>query len=131
MGQARDIDHIQTPTDQRRAAWWMMEHACAEQAVTIAARMMETAPTESMRYVAQRLLDRRLDHLERVEDVCDATLREARAVDPDAADMAERHYIHGDAWRVLGEAHGLPGGAARARALYVLGVAWQRAQAIA
>lgn len=115
-----DLTHIQTPTEQRGAQWWFAEHSFAEQGVTTAAGMVENARGDTMQYAARRLLDQRLDHLEDVENVCDALLCELRRTAPDVADMVERHYIKGEAWRVVGEAHGMSGMAAYQRAASTL-----------
>lgn len=72
--------------------------------MTSAANMVETASNESMRDLASRLLDVRLDHLERVEDTIDAILD---ALDPDARDMAERVYLRGETWGSVAKRHGM------------------------
>lgn len=103
---------MRTPPDKRGAQWWLAEHAQAEQAVTLAADMLERAHNESMRDLASRLLDERLDHLEHVEDTCDAILD---ALDPDARDMAERVYLRGETWGSVAKRHGMTYATAYAR----------------
>lgn len=107
MSRHSDLDHIQTPPDERGAQWWLAEHAQAEQAVTSAANMVERSRGEYMHDVATALLDQRLDHLEAVEDMCDALLCELRETAPDVADMVERHYLKGEPWGKVAERHGM------------------------
>lgn len=94
----RDIRHIQTPAHERDALWWMVEHEVAESAVTSAAAMMDRATSDLLRSLYSRLLDQRLDHLEEVDDTCDAILHELRVADPNLADAVERRYVGREAW---------------------------------
>lgn len=113
-----DVRHLQTPTDQRGAGWWMAEHRIAEQAVTSAAGMIDHATSKEMAYYGRRHLDTRLDHLERVEDICDEILAELRRTAPPwVADVCERHYIKGETWASIGSRHGMSGNYARGKVL--------------
>ena len=57
MSRHSDLDHIQTPPDERGAQWWLAEHAQAEQAVTSAADMVERSRGKYMHDVATTLLE--------------------------------------------------------------------------
>ena len=59
--------HDQTPPDKRGALWWLREHAEAERAVT-SAWTLEGGPMSRERF--ERELDRRMDRLELVDDLC-------------------------------------------------------------
>ena len=102
-----DVRHLQTPTNQRGAEWWLREHAPAEHAVTSAAGMVECATSAELAYFGRKQLDARLDHLEHVEDVCDAIIDEMRKTAPALADMCERYYIKGETWASIGGDYGM------------------------
>lgn len=95
---SRDIRHMATPVDKRDAIWWLEEHSLAELAVTMAAEMVDSARAVRMLRFHERLLDVRMDHLEVVDDMCDAILARLSKVDRDAAEVAAKHYLHGVPW---------------------------------
>lgn len=85
-----------TPQNQRGALWWMREHKWAEQAVTLASKALDSAASDRERELWSRLLDVRLDHLERVEDECDRILDSLRSREPAwVAEAAESYYVKG------------------------------------
>ena len=94
-----DLEHVSTPPGKRGAEWWLCEHHRAEMAVTSAAAIRDNAKTKEMARFGCKLLDYRLDHLELVEDVCDAILCELRKQCAGLADVCERRFIKGMTWR--------------------------------
>lgn len=105
---AKDIRHIRTPRERRDGLWWMVEHAVAEQAVTLAAALGDHATSRKVAYLSRRLLDQRLDHLEECEDTIDAILDELRSRRPLLAEAASLHYLGGRTWASVADEVGVP-----------------------
>lgn len=96
------------PPESRDPVWWMREHSIAESNVTIAAKTLALVKDERLRSWASHQLDARLDHLEIVDDTCDAILCEVRAREPAwVADAMESHFYRGESWRQVAERIGL------------------------
>lgn len=85
------------PTDRdRRALWWLNQHPVAERAVTIASASLDAAANTRERELWSDLLDARLDHLEVVEDACDAIIARLRENGPRwVADAVAAHWMEG------------------------------------
>lgn len=104
-------EHVQTPPDMRPPLWWLQEHAIAERAVTSASMALDMGGDARYTALWKKRLDVTLDHLETVEDACDAILCDLRGMVPAwVVDVAERHYLRGDTWT---EAAGIMGASKR------------------
>lgn len=83
----------------RGPLWWLREHSVAERAVTVASESLDMGGNARYMALWECRLDATLDHLATVEDVCDGIIVGLRCVAPAwIADVAERHYLHGDTW---------------------------------
>lgn len=103
-----EFTHYQTPEDQRGPLWWLDEQYHAERAVTTAAGMVDMAQSDTARYLANRLLDQRLDHLERVEDIIDAVLEDLSQTEPSwLVEACRRRYLKGEAWATVAAGVGM------------------------
>lgn len=115
------LKHKRVPEEERGALWWLIERELAERDVTLADIIIESSRDDFMRYRGRKLLDVRLDYLERVEDTCDAILCELSKVDPDMADVAKRHYLKHEDMTAIANERGVPMTALRTRMYNVLG----------
>ena len=96
-GRAPNLGHTQTPVPLRGALWWMREHEVAEHAVTVASRGLDATDEPRYRAGMSQRLDMRLDHLELVEDVCDAIIDALRASAPPwVADATQAFFVRGE-----------------------------------
>lgn len=63
--------------------------------------MVDHARDSSMRYLASRQLDARLDWLEKTEDICDLILVRLREEAPSVADACEDRFMRGESWTAI------------------------------
>lgn len=116
-----ELKHIRVPENQRGALWWLCERELAERAVTLADAIIESSHDDYTRYLGRKLLDARLDYLERVDDTCDAILCELSKSDPVMADVAKRHYLKHEDMTAIARGRGVPMAELRSRMYRVLG----------
>ena len=116
-----DLKHMRVPENQRGALWWLCERELAERAVTLADTIIESSHDDYTRYRGRKLLDVRLDYLERVDDTCDAILCELSKSDPVVADVAARYYLKHEQMTAIARERGVDMAALRSRMYNVLG----------
>lgn len=85
------------PTDADHGSlWWLEEHRRAERAVTIASAILDESTDPRARELWSDLLDIRLDHLEVVDDACDAIITRLRETEPPwVANAVAAHWMEG------------------------------------
>lgn len=115
-----DLKHMSVPESDRGALWWLHERELAERAVTLADTIIESSREDFTRYLGRKLLDVRLDYLERVDDTCDAILCELSKSDPVVADVAARYYIKHEEMTAIARERGVDMAALRNRMYSVL-----------
>lgn len=108
-----DLRHMRVPAKDRGALWWLRERVLAERAVTLADCIIEHAHDDCARYRGKLLLDVRLDHLERVDDACDAIMCELSRIDPPMAEVVERYCIKQERLSAIAHEHGVKASALR------------------